>query len=88
MNAGGELQKGDTMTSQLRKVGVDVAAFLDTAFQVRFVEVGEGGACVIYGAPQLVRIAGRGGGICCVVDSGAAEGGDLGADWEKGDSGC
>ena len=80
------LQKGDTTADYLRKVDVDVAAFLDTAFQIRFVEIGKREACVLYGASELVVVTG-GRVVYCVVDGGAADGGDLSSNWSEGGGG-
>lgn len=68
------------MAHSIREVDVDVAAFLYTAFQVGLVEIGKRETGVLYGALELVSVAGRRA-VYCVVDGGAAEGGDLGADW-------
>lgn len=68
------------MTAFLRKGSVDVAAFLDTAFQIRLVEVGELASCVSYRASQLIVVA-RESGECSVADGGAADRGYFGADW-------
>ena len=83
MHARGVLQERDAVAGHdFREGCVDVAAFLDAAFQVRLVEVGERAAGVIDRAPQLVLVAG-GRGVGCVVDGGTSEGGDLGADWAE-----
>lgn len=70
------------MTHSLGKADVDVAALLDTTFQVRFVEIGEREACIVDEASELVLFCGLGGrGVDCAIDARAAEGGYLGADW-------
>lgn len=51
------LQVGDTLTDRLRKLGVDVAAFLQTASQFGLVEIGEGAARVFDAALQLVTVS-------------------------------
>lgn len=83
------LQEGDTIARFVRKGRVDIAAFLDAAFQVRLVEVREGETGVAYCTLELVTVLGHGGGgVDGVVDARAAEGGDLGADWlERGAGG-
>lgn len=53
------LQKGDSVAHSIREVDVDVAAFLDTAFQVGLVEIGKRETGVLYGALELVSVAGR-----------------------------
>ena len=76
------LQKGDTVTVLSREFCVDVAAFLDAAFQIRLVKVGERTARVFDGALQLVSVATFiGHGVDCAADAGAAAVGDLGTNW-------
>ena len=82
MKAGAILQKGETLTNHLREIRVDVTAFLDAAFQIPFVEVGEAAARVLDGALQPVTVATSlvVQGVDGVVDARAAGAGDLRAD--------
>ena len=84
MQTGRILQEGDAAADGLVELDVDVGALLDAAGEVGLVEVGEGEAGVGEGAAELIAIGGGGGGsVEGVVDGGAAEGGDLGADGER-----
>ena len=79
------LQKGDAVAHVLGKGHVDMAAFLDAALQVRFVEIGKGETFVGDGALELVAVSGHGGGgVDCVVDARAATGGAPGGGWVEG----
>ena len=83
MEASAVLQERDAQTDILLKVGVDIAALLDAASQVGLVQVGERAALVRNRALQLVLVAPDAmHGVNCVVDGGAAAGGDLGTDGE------